>query len=96
MLGKNMIDKDTPEWYDKCDTLNEIAEELGLLITFDWYTTEMDGRVIASYWSEKIRHNITIDSDAYEGYKSLAELSDEIAYLDYQAEELEKRLTPIS
>jgi len=96
MLVHKLADKDAADWYDRVDKLNDCLGEVGAEVNLDWHCTDMDGYVEVSYWSAKLRHNITLDADAWTEYETLEELARELVRYNDKARTLEDRiqLTP--
>ena len=83
------------DWYSQTDKINEAIQEVGLVICLDWHSTEIEGFIEVSYYSNKIHRRIIIDSDSWheaENYRDFA--SELVAYHD-EARKLERKLPKI-
>ena len=84
------------DWYYKCNTINEAVDEVGLKISVDWFSTDCDGFVEASYWSEKIGRTIKLDADVRFSQENLQELAELLVGYNDEARALERKLPKIA
>ena len=83
------------DWYYKCNTINEAMDGVGLKISVDWLSTDCDGFVEASYYSENIGHVIKLDCDVRYSQETVQELAEVLVRYNDEARALEARLPKI-